>query len=328
MSTHAFTSARMSTSGSRTIVHPDFFRYAFLLRSFFICSGRECQYTPSTSTASFASGKATSIKNGPIWTSVSNLMPRIASSLCTMRSMLLVRGHVCDTQAPAQRREQNRNRDTSDGFTCRILPQNSQAIGTFGLYNGWFLPVIVRLWTLAQSREQNRAVFASKPLRRNVPPQDSQVHPTRFGSALLRPMSAHFREQYRAVLASAGMTYRVFPQVAQVIGMCSPLFGGDLPAFISREHSREQNRAVSALCGYTRNDSPHFSQVRSTFFDAARVLPLSAHAREQNRLSVRDGYRWNVLPQWAQFTSIMNQVYHEKGRLLSMETCSTQGVKP
>lgn len=246
-STQAIASERISDSGNRMIVQPDLTRYASLARSFFFCFSSPCQYVPSASTAIFSFGNAMSMTNGPIWYSVWNSIERAFSSSCSAFSMLLVRGHVDATYAPAQRREQNRNLDTRDGLTSLTVPHHSHVIFGFSTKRGWFVPLIDRFHAWLHSREQNFALSARFGCTPNSFLQFSHVM-TMGGKALCAGLPA------RALFA--------INTLAADFGLASPVW------FALTPHDREQylprpvaNRAGEAL---VRKVFPHLRQLRSS----------------------------------------------------------------
>lgn len=246
-STQALASARMSDSGRRMIVHPDLTRYASLARSFFFCFSSPCQYVPSASTATIASGMAMSMTNGPIWYSISKAIERAFSSSCSAFSMLLVRGHVDATYAPEQRREQNRNLDTRDGLTSLIVPHHSQAIFGFSTNSGWSVPVIERFHALLHSREQNLAL----PTRFGCTPNSCLHWPHVMmtgGSALCADLPIVNCLAIRALAADFGLARPVW----------LALTPQDREQYLPRPVA---SRAGDAL---VRNVFPHLRQLRSS----------------------------------------------------------------
>lgn len=262
-STQAAISARMSSSGRRIMTHPRRDNQASLRASLPRCFSLPCQYLPSASTAIMQSGRATSTTYWPMRYSASNAIERAISSLWSARSRLLVRGHVDATNAPEQRREQNRKRETSDGLTLTSLPHISHVISGFDLNKGCSGPLRRRLDSSAHGLEQN---FACDRFgwTVNVLPHTPHVNST-------GDLTFHGRSPISV------FTRRAFAKLFDDLGFGTPR------CVALMEHGREQYfpRPFFIRALVVENTVPQFWQVRSIMRQLYRTTAYASINQEE-----------------------------------------------
>lgn len=248
--------AMMAASVKRTTVQPIDRRYPSLRRSLACWRSLPCQYAPSASMATKASGNARSTLYGPMACSAWNVIPRAVSSFWRAISRLLVRGQRLLVNEPWQRREQNRNSASFAFFTHTMRPHiwqarcsrvNSQCSG----------PVTIRRWACLQAAEQKR------------------VLPTRDGWRAIGVRHVSQATVTRGLALCAGR-----PRVASTarfrfsrdLGFGRP----ECVAFATqaREQNRPRPRSISR--SWAMNTEPQWPHETLTFMP--RIIPVVGHA--------------------------------------------------
>lgn len=255
-SIHVDGSALMAASINRTTVQPFERRYPSLRRSLACWRSLPCQYAPSASMTTLASGNARSTLYGPMAYSAWKGIPRAINSFWSAVSRLLVRGHMLLTQDPAHRREQNLKRESSAFFTHTIRPHISQARCS-RVNSQWSGPVTLRRWACLQASEQNR------------------LRPTRDGWS-----SIGIRQVSQATVTRGFALCAGRPRFASTARFrFSRDLGFGRPECVAlatqaREQKRPRPRAISRSAAM--NTDPQWPQETLTFM--RKIIPVVGHA--------------------------------------------------